>query len=249
VIGLQLGLPFELRRRSVSRGPVVLRAGAVVLSVHLVRVPRARRYILRVRQDGSLRVTLPRGGTRAQGVEFARRHLAWALRERARQLAAPRPPAAWTDGTRILIDGEAVPIVCHAMDGWIVATAGDLRVRVGAATSDFRPAFEAALLRRARRDLASRLMELATEHGLAVTRVSIRNQRSRWGSCSRSGAIALNFRLVQMPRHVREYILLHELMHLRQQNHSRRFWSLVASVCPGFREAERWLKSEGRQLF
>ena len=247
--GLQLGLPFELRRGSVTRGPVLLHAGPVVLSVHLIRVPRARRYILRVRQDGSLRVTLPRCGSRAEAIEFARRHLAWALRERARQLAAPRPPAAWTEGTRILLDGDIVPIACRASGGWVVATAGDVSVRVVPGTLDFRPAFEAALVRRARRDLPSRLIALAAEHGLTVTRVSIRNQRSRWGSCSRTGAIALNFRLVQMPPHVREYILLHELMHLRQQNHSRRFWSLVASVCPAYRDAERWLKTEGRQLF
>jgi predicted metal-dependent hydrolase len=249
VTGLQLGLPFEQRRGSVTRGPVLLRAGGIVLSVHLVHVRRARRYILRVRQDGSLRVTLPRSGSRAEAIEFARRHLAWALRERARQLAAPRPPAAWTEGTRILLDGDIVAIACRASEGWVVATAGDVSVRVVPGTLDFRPAFEKALVRRARRDLPSRLLALAAEHGLTVTRVSIRNQRSRWGSCSRTGAIALNFRLVQMPPHVREYILLHELMHLRQQNHSRRFWSLVASVYPGYRGAERWLKTEGRQLF
>jgi predicted metal-dependent hydrolase len=249
VTGLQLGLPFEQRRGSVTRGPVLLRAGGIVLSVHLVHVRRARRYILRVRQDGSLRVTLPRSGSRAEAIEFARRHLAWALRERARQLAAPRPPAAWTEGTRILLDGDIVAIACRASEGWVVATAGDVSVRVVPGTLDFRPAFEKALVRRARRDLPSRLLALAAEQGLTVTRVSIRNQRSRWGSCSRTGAIALNFRLVQMPPHVREYILLHELMHLRQQNHSRRFWSLVASVYPGYRGAERWLKTEGRQLF
>lgn len=246
---MQLGLPFDLRRSPVSRGPVLLRAGEVTLPLHVIRVRRARRYVLRVRPDGSLRVTLPRGGTRAEAIDFARRHLAWALRERARQLLAPRLPETWVDGARILIDGEAVTVACRTVDGEIVATAGDLSVTVAAGIRDFRPALEKALVRRARRDLPPRLFELASQHGLAVTRVSIRNQRSRWGSCSRTGAIALNFRLVQMPPHVRDYILLHELMHLRQQDHSRRFWSLVASVCPAFREAERWLKTEGRRLF
>ena len=82
-----------------------------------------------------------------------------------------------------------------------------------------------------------------------VPRVTIRNQRSRWGSCSRSGVIALNFRLVQTPPAVCEYVLIHELMHLREQNHSRRYWYLVEEVCPGFREAERWLRVEGKALF
>jgi predicted metal-dependent hydrolase len=246
---VQLGLPFELPRSPMSRGPVLLRAGGLILPLHLIRVRRARRYILRVRHDGSLRVTLPRGGSRAEAIDFVKRHLAWALRERARQLAGPRHSDAWTEGTRILIDGELVPIACRSMDGAVAAAAGDVVVSVAPGTRDLRPAFEAALVRRARRELPCRLLELAAEHELTVKRVTIRNQRSRWGSCSHRAAIALNFRLVQMPPHVRDYILLHELMHLRQQNHSRRFWSLVASVCPGFRDAERWLKTLGRQLF
>ena len=61
--------------------------------------------------------------------------------------------------------------------------------------------------------------------------------------------IALNFRLVQMPPAVCDYVLLHELMHLRQQNHSRRYWRLVEAVCPNYREAERWLRVEGKALF
>src|SRR5262249_41809663 len=100
-----------------------------------------------------------------------------------------------------------------------------------------------------RRELPIRLRTLAADRGLAVTRVTIRNQRSRWGSCSRDGSIALNFRLVQMPPHVRDYVMLHELMHLAQPNHSVRFWRLVEGACPGFREAERWLKPDGRGLF
>ena len=101
----------------------------------------------------------------------------------------------------------------------------------------------------ARRELIPRIEALAAEHGLTLRKAIIRNQQSRWGSCSRGGAIALNFRLVQMPPAIRDYVLLHELLHLKQQNHSRRFWKLVAAACPDFRAGERWLKTEGRKLF
>jgi predicted metal-dependent hydrolase len=205
---------------------------------------RARRYILRVRPDGALRVTIPRGGSRAEAVRFAQRHLSWAERERARLLASQRPPMQWTAGTAILIDGEAVPIV---RDGDVVR-AGTLAVRLPLEHSNVRPAVEWALREEAKRTLPPQLLALAAAHGLSVRRVTIRNQRSRWGSCSRSGRIALNFRLVQMPPPVREYILLHELMHLRHSDHSRRFWSAVQSVCPAFRDAERWLKTNGQDL-
>lgn len=97
-------------------------------------------------------------------------------------------------------------------------------------------------------ELPPRCLALAARHGLTVTRVSIRNQRSRWGSCSSRGTIALNWRLVLMPPSVSDYVILHELMHLRQPNHSRAFWREVALVCPDWREAEAWLRTHGRGL-
>ena len=115
--------------------------------------------------------------------------------------------------------------------------------------ADVRAAIERDLRELARVVLLPRLAELAARQNLQLGAVSIRNQRSRWGSCARNGNIALNFRLVQMPAHVSDYVLLHELMHIRQQNHSRRFWRLVEAVCPAFREAERWLRTTGRTLF
>jgi predicted metal-dependent hydrolase len=101
----------------------------------------------------------------------------------------------------------------------------------------------------AQHELPPQLLALAAAHGLTVTRVTIRDQRSRWGSCSPKGHIALNYRLMLMPVAVREYILVHELMHLKQADHSRKFWRLVAAACPGFREAERWLRRHGASLF
>ena len=73
----------------------------------------------------------------------------------------------------------------------------------------------------------------------------MRSQRSRWGSCSAKRTISLNWRLIQAPPFVRGYIILHELMHLREMNHSDRFWAAVAEVCPDWREAERWIKRNG----
>jgi predicted metal-dependent hydrolase len=111
------------------------------------------------------------------------------------------------------------------------------------------PTHGAATLRaRARRELPPRLLALAARHGLTVTRVSIRNQRTRWGSCGRDGHISLNWRLVLMPDDVRDYVLLHELMHLRRMDHSPAYWALVAEVCPGYREARQWLRRHGRSL-
>jgi predicted metal-dependent hydrolase len=98
------------------------------------------------------------------------------------------------------------------------------------------------LLLRAKRELPERLLQLASDHGLTVARISIRNQRWRWGSCSPAGHICLNWRLVTMPEWVRDYVLIHELTHLKRMDHSRKFWKLVAAACPNYREARSWLR-------
>ncbi len=76
---------------------------------------------------------------------------------------------------------------------------------------------------------------------MTVNRVTVRNQRTLWGSCSRRGTVSLNWRLVQTPPFVCHYIMLHELMHLRVMSHSQRFWRAVEKVCPRYREAEAWM--------
>jgi len=96
--------------------------------------------------------------------------------------------------------------------------------------------------------LSARLRELASEHGLSVARISIRDQRTRWGSCGRDGHICLNWRLIQMPAWVRDYVLIHELMHLRRLDHSAKYWKLVAAACPEYHAARRWLRAHGRRL-
>jgi predicted metal-dependent hydrolase len=97
-------------------------------------------------------------------------------------------------------------------------------------------------------ELPSRLYGLAAQLGLSVRRVSIRNQRTRWGSCGRDGHICLNWRLVVMPPWVRDYIIIHELMHLERLDHSPAYWRLVAAACPAYRDARQWLRIHGPSL-
>jgi predicted metal-dependent hydrolase len=97
-------------------------------------------------------------------------------------------------------------------------------------------------------ELTQRTHELAAHTNSDITKITIRNQRTRWGSCSRRRAISLNWRLIQTPPFVVDYIILHELMHLRQMNHSNRFWNEVEKVCPNWRDAERWLRKHGGQI-
>jgi predicted metal-dependent hydrolase len=154
-------------------------------------------------------------------------------REDHRGLGTGRPVGeAWTGAV------QDRPQVCLAADVF----------RVPRLDGDLRPTLEAQFARRGRIELPARTWELAAITRVNVTQVTVRNQRSRWGSCSVGGTISLNWRLVQTPDFVRDYIIHHELMHLREMNHSAHFWAQVEEVCPGWREAEEWLKRNGSLL-
>jgi predicted metal-dependent hydrolase len=172
----------------------------------------------------------------------------WIERQRVHQLqAALAEPSPLAPGSPILLDGVQYPLRVTPHDRGLLVCLGP-HERIVASNLDLRYV-AAALLRDVARDvLPPRLHELAAAHGHTVTAVSIRNQRTRWGSCTSSGRISLNWRLVQMPPAVRDYVLLHELMHLRVRNHSPRFWQQVARVCPHVNEARRWLREHGASL-
>ena len=215
----------------------------------LVPNPRARRYVLRLRPDGSARVTIPRGGSLAAGRDFAGRHRAWLARQFQRLATRPAPAvAAWGIGTEILLRGEPVRIEPAADGATGLIRLGSESIRVLDPEADLRRAITVHLWRMAAKELPPRVMEFATQHGLTVRRITVRNQRSRWGSCSRRGTVSLNWRLIQSPPFVRDYIILHELMHLRQMNHSAQYWREVEQVCPEYQKAEAWLKGHSSLL-
>jgi predicted metal-dependent hydrolase len=199
----QLGLPFG-REVEHADDVAAIRTSLTIFARH----PRARRYIIRVHDDGSLRVTVPRWGSRREAAEFVERERSWIEKQRerlARDRLADRDRAArlpWTD-----------------------------------------PEVAREAKKRAALELPARLLLLAREHGLEFTKVSVRSQKRRWGSCSPNGHICLNWRLVMMPDAVRDYVLIHELMHLRRLDHSPAFWKLVAKACPGYQAHRAFLRS------
>lgn len=222
-----------------------LMVGAQAVPLMMVRHPRARRYLLRLRPDGKARVTIPRGGTIAAAREFALRNVGWLERQFQRLATRPTNSVVWNPGSEIYFRGGQVRIETDSV-GTICF--GTERIPADNVVADLRPVIEKHLRRLASQELPPRVMELAAQHGISVTRVTVRNQKSRWGSCSRRGTISLNWRLIQSPAFVRDYIILHELAHRRQMNHSDKFWQEVARLCPDYLEAERWLKQHVQLL-
>lgn len=225
-------------RRLAPVEPLLM--GAWTVPLLLIRNPRARRYLLRLRPDGTARVTIPRGGNPLEARLFVERSRGWLETQLQRLQAQTRLSAVWQVGTEVLFRGEKFKI--ETADPGHVWVATEM-VKVKPDSMDLRPEIESHLRQLATRELALRVKVLAAAHGLTVQRVSVRNQKSRWGSCSRRGTISLNWRLIQTPGFVSDYIILHELAHLRHMNHSRLFWEEVGRLCPDYQVAEQWLKA------
>jgi len=94
----------------------------------------------------------------------------------------------------------------------------------------------------------NRIHKFSSQIGVKVNKVSIKDQKTRWGSCSKKGNISLNWRLVMSPESVIDYVVVHELCHLKVMNHSKEFWDLVASILPDYIDRRKWLKANGETL-
>jgi predicted metal-dependent hydrolase len=205
----------------------------------------ARNYRLSLGRDGIAVATIPSRGSLREAERFVELNRGWLERARERQRRRPRAPDVWTVGTRVLWRGQFEEIrIANVGEKAAVCLGADV-FRVPLLEGDLRPAMQARFIRLAKVELPARAWELAAQTRMNVTRVSVRDQRSRWGSCTTAGAISLNWRLILAPESVRDYIIHHELMHLREMNHSQRFWDLVEAVFPGWREAEAWIKRNG----
>ena len=238
--------PVTWRVSSEKAGRLWLSLGSHAVPLILVPNRRARRYVLRLRGDGSARVTIPRGGSAIEARRFAERNIPWLERQWHKNARKHQVPADWRLGCEILFRGERVVLKTAAEPGIVEFGTESLRVKDPA--GDLRPEIEAYLRRLAVRELSARVHELATLHNVRVRRISVRNQRSRWGSCSCRGTVSLTWRLVQVPVLVCDYIILHELAHFKEMNHSSRFWCEVGRLCPQFGEAEAWLKAHADLL-
>ncbi len=212
------------------------------------RHARARNYVLRLQADKTVVVTVPRGGSHGFAREFVTSRAAW-LEKQWRVLESRKiPPQVLRPGMEILFRGRTAPLEIQRQgELWRLRFAGQ-EVCLEALVENLRPPLEEHLRRLAQNELILRAKQLAQDCAARVGRIVVRNQKSRWGSCSYNGNISLNWRLIQLPAEVSDYIIIHELMHLRHLNHSAQFWAEVEKACPDYRAAENWLKENSGQV-
>ena len=200
-----------------------------------------------VRPGRLLEVTVPRGtGSRALR-RFLGEHEEWIAErlDEARERAARSHTLGLAEPGSVVLAGERIP-VSWTPGGRETAVFRDGRLTVSG--SDPTAAIERWYRRAARRLLEDSARREASNLGLSYARIAVRDQRTRWGSCSTRGTLSFSWRLSLAPPEVLDYVVLHELLHLREHNHSRAFWSLLDVHCPGWKGQAEWLRVHGEEL-
>lgn len=216
--------------------------------------PVARRMRLVIKPETGLEVIVPRGARPDAHEPFLREKGAWIVRTLER-MARARPPELppLTTGRRLPFAGRELALEVRAG-----ATPGRFRAQLAGDTlilmlpdtqsATVRAALEVWYRRRAPSIFAARLEVANRPYGYTYGRVSIKNQKSRWGSCSLAGNLNFNWRLLLAPLPVLDYVVVHELCHLKEPNHGPGFWRLVARGCPEYAAWRRWLRTNGATL-
>ncbi len=221
------------------------------VDVRIVENPRTTRLTLRLvpasKKGESLKVTVPPGTPDHEVDQFLERNKAWAAARVARlpevlKIAAGATIPFRGVPHRIVHSGNKRGVVSVGMDedGPVIRVHGDEK---------FTPRRVADFLKRqAKQDLTKAVTRYSEALGVKAKSITLRDTTSRWGSCSSSGALNFSWRIILAPPEVLDYLAAHEVAHLREMNHSDRFWALVEQVCPDMNTQKSWLRNHGTKL-
>ncbi|WP_342360085.1 SprT family zinc-dependent metalloprotease [Terrarubrum flagellatum] len=238
-----------LRRATPDPDRIKIWHGGDAFEVRVTRHARARRYSLRLsNKTDEVILTLPPRGSLRAATSFAESQGDW-IATRVRR-AATRIPFA--DGSFIPLRGVDYRIIHRPAPRGVVTPAtdasGEPTLAVYGETAHVARRVRDYLIKQARIDLERAVEKHARALELTPKRISVKDTVSRWGSCSSTGRLSFSWRLIMAPPFVLEYLAAHEVAHLKEMNHSTRYWRIVDKLDPRWREAERWLSHGGSQL-
>jgi len=223
------------------------------ISYVIKRSARARCARLEIRPATGLTVVIPKSYSTAQISGLLQKKKRWILNNLARY---GQPPLSATG--KELKSGDTIPYLGRTLE---VATRQNhvnadsarlernrLIVSLGAKSGRLALVLEQWYRMQAAQLIRERAKKLGAPLGLSYNRLIIRGQKSRWGSCSSKGTLSFNWKLMMAPVPVIDYVIIHELLHLKEMNHTKKFWQLVAEHCPGWREHRKWLKNHEAEL-
>lgn len=223
-------------------GDMPVLPGPPPVDITLRRSARSKRFSLRVsRLDGRVTLSLPLRAREAEAMAFARSQEGW-LREALARMALPEAVGV---GTVLPVEGRPLTVVSGAgrgvrVDGETLVVPGDAAL-AGARVAGF-------LKAQARGRLVAASDQYAKLLGVGFSGITLRDTRSRWGSCSAQGGLMYSWRLILAPPQVLAYVAAHEVAHLVQMNHSAAFWAVVGQIYPSWQAERRWLHEQGQAL-
>ncbi|MHB8667492.1 MAG: M48 family metallopeptidase [Burkholderiales bacterium] len=247
---MQLELPLALAPVAVPAGTLrYIQLGGEVVTYRLRRA--RRRSIGIVIDDNGLRVAAPGHAPIAEIEGFLREKALWVLKNLSQWRAAPKPPVVdWSNGAAIALLGAPVAIE-------LVPDRSGISLENGRLAIGLAPRAEPAALRKraiawikehARALLGERLALYAASLGVPAPSLALSNARTQWGLCREDGRVRLNWRLIHLPLHLVDYVVAHELAHLREMNHSARFWAVVGRLYPDYKQARIELRHCNHRL-
>jgi predicted metal-dependent hydrolase len=237
----QLALPLPLRGREFTAPAHALLAGRHVRYI-IKRSARRRSISLRIDEDG-LRVGAPASATQRAIDNVLREHAQWIARKLGEWEERRTPAPRWTDGDVLMLHGE--PLTLR-----LVTTTRAPELAGGSLVAPDQvpaPTVIAWLRDRALSYFSDRTAHFCSQLALDMPHVRLSNARTRWGSCHIEGRIHLNWRLIQMPLRLVDYVVAHEVAHLKEMNHSARFWRIVGMLVPDFAARRKEIRCEGHR--
>jgi len=243
------------KKSSDSRRSIVLEGNLIEYKLQISKQTKNIRFAVKV--ESGLTITVPFGLSLKNVDAVIHSKKEWILANLKKMAEKQVPERKFTTGERLPLLGNTYVLVVEEAESNRISAVlqdGAFLVKVPAFLSaqerkkEIAGILEQWYVREARSVIPRRVAEINRGFGFAYNRIAIKNQQTRWGSCSQLKNLNFNWRLLLAPPHILDYIIVHELAHLKELNHSKRFWDLVESLFPRFREAEKWLKENGAGL-
>lgn len=240
-----LGTISKLRQAKPIE-PKTIEVAGRVLPLIIKRNARCRRMVLRLTPDGAgIALTLPLRLSLAEAMHFVETSKPWI----ATHLAKRAPSVAFQDGASVLLEGKVHALkAAGGRRGLVNHDFALLEIQVPGELAHISRRLTDWLKSRAKEKLTQASKAYATAMQTKYSKITIRDQKSRWGSCSANGELSYSWRLILAPPEVLDYVAAHEVAHLLEMNHGPRFWRLVLSHCKNAKLARNWLRHHGREL-
>jgi predicted metal-dependent hydrolase len=218
-----------------------------MIEIHKMVRSKRRTLALVVEADGTLTVRAPLRMKEADIWRFIETKADWIKRKQAKVRIEALPPRQYVEGETFWYLGEEIPLrlIPHQKPALVLNGFFEL---AQSAQSEAESVFVVWYKKQARRVLTERVEFFAQQYGFKVKKIRISSARTRWGSCSAKGTLSFTWRLVMAPLDVIDYVVVHELCHLKVLNHSKAFWTQVEALVPDYKRYRNWLKKNGNSL-